>query len=230
MTIRNTSRTTIVSLDLGYEHMPVDLVRVRAATPRYDRMVRIAAGRPGAQMSANPEPAYRYFGTSSPALDGGLHGRLVTVTIVNGDDPPLRGLHVAVLARPRTILVEGGHRRPLRLVYGGRGHPAPQYEFRRLPRSALGLERLRRGTLGPERAIAAFRPAPDRRSFAAKHRWLVNGALALCAFTRKANSCRYVSTFLLNVSSNLTWPAGNSSGANAAVAGSAATDSRSRYM
>jgi hypothetical protein len=105
----------------------------------------------------------------------------VTVTIVNGDDPPLRGLRVDVLARPRTTLVEGGHRSPLRLVYGGRGHPHPQYEFARLPRSTLGLGRLRRGTLGPERAIASFRPAPDTRSFAAKHVWLVNGALALAA-------------------------------------------------
>jgi hypothetical protein len=181
-TIRNTARTTVVSLDLGYEHMPVDAVRVRAATPRYDRMVQIAAGRPGAQMSATPEPAYRYYGTASPPIDAGLTGRLVTVTIENGDDPPLRGLHVEVLARPRTTLVEGGHRLPLRIVYGGRGHPHPQYEFARLPRSTLGLGQLRRGTLGPEQTIASFTPAPDTRSFAAKHTWLVNAALALAAF------------------------------------------------
>jgi hypothetical protein len=182
MTVSNTARTTVVSVDLGYEHMPVDAVRVRATTPRYDRMVRIAAGLPGAQMSATPEPAYRYYGTASPPVDAGLRGRLVTVTIVNGDDPPLRGLQVDVLARPRTILVEGGHRTPLRLVYGGRGHAHPQYEFARLPRSTLGLARLRRGMLGPELAIASFTPAPDTRSFAAKHGWLVNGALALAAF------------------------------------------------
>jgi hypothetical protein len=181
MTIRNTPRTTVVSLDLGYEHMPVDAVRVRAATLRYDRLVRIAAGRPGGQTSATPERAYRYFGTASPPIDASLHGRLVTVTIVNGDDPPLRGLRVEVLARPRTILVEGGHRSPLRLVYGGRSHTAPHYEFARLPRSALDVGRLRRGTLGPETANAGFRPAPDTRSFAAKHSWLVEGALALAA-------------------------------------------------
>jgi hypothetical protein len=177
-TIRNLARTTVVSLDIGYEHMPIDAVRVRSAPPRYDRLVHIVAGR----TSATPEPAYRYYGTSSPPIDAGLRGRLVTVTIANGDDPPLRDLGVDVLARPRTILVEGGHRGPLRLVYGGRGHPHPQYEFARLPRSTLGLGRLRRGTLGSERTIASFTPAPDTRSFAAKHHWLVNGALALAAF------------------------------------------------
>jgi hypothetical protein len=179
-TTRDTARTTVVSIDLGYDHMPIDAVRVRAATPRYDRPVQIAAGRAPNRMSATPGRAYQYFGTPSPPLDAGLTGRYVTVTIVNGDDPPLRGLRVEILARPRTILVDGG-RRPLRLVYGGRAHAAPQYDFARLPRSALGLARLERGTLGPEQTLHSFRPAPDTRSFAAKHGWLVNGALALAA-------------------------------------------------
>ena len=181
-TIRNTERTTVVSLDLGFEHMPVDAVRVKTATPRYDRLVRMVAGRPGTRMSATPARAYRYFGTASPPIDAGLSGRLVTVTIVNGDDSPLRDLRVEILARPRTILVEGGHSGPLRLVYGGRGHPAPQYELARLPRSALDLGHLRPGTLGPETLNSGFLAAPDTRSFAAKHGWLVNGALALAAF------------------------------------------------
>ena len=104
---------------------------------------------------------------------------MLRIRIANGDDAPLRGIRVEALARPRTLLLEGGHRGPFTLYYGGQVR-APVYEFARLPRSALALGRTRRGALGPEHANALYRVV-DTRSFFARHRSLVTAALALAA-------------------------------------------------
>jgi hypothetical protein len=77
------------------------------------------------------------------------------------------------------LLAEGGHPGPYRVYYGSGTLAAPSYDFARLPRAALGLSHA--GSLGAEALNPAFLAAPDTRSFAAKHNWLVNGALALAA-------------------------------------------------
>jgi hypothetical protein len=61
-------------------------------------------------------------------------------------------------------------------VYYGAPVAAPEYDFARLPRSALG--RPRPAALGAERRNAAFAPV-DTRGFVARHRSLVTLALAL---------------------------------------------------
>jgi hypothetical protein len=180
---RQEARRTVLLVDLGHAHMPVDRLRVTAATVRYDRPIEVEerdAGEHRWTLVASGR-IFRYYGRPSPALDVGVRARRLRITISNGDDPPLRGLRVVALRRPERILVEGGRPAPLELLYGGRPRTSPDYDYGRLPVSVLGLDRLRRGSLGPERAIHVFQPAPDTRSFVKRHPALVDAALALAA-------------------------------------------------
>ena len=156
-----------------------------AATPRYDRPIEIEArDRDERRWTLVASGRiFRYYGRSSPAVDVGVRARRLRITIANGDDPPLRGVRLGMLAQPERILVEGGHATPLELLYGGRPRTSPDYDFGRLPRDVLGLDRLRSGSLGRETLNADFEPAriPDTRSFVKKHPALVDGALALAA-------------------------------------------------
>jgi hypothetical protein len=171
-------------LDLGGANVPVDAVAITAADRRYDRPVRIEARNPGGpwRLVASGR-AFRLYGTASPPIPAppGTAARYLRVTVLNGDDPPLRGLSVRPLARPRTILVEGGRAGPLRLLYGGRRRAAPDYEFARLPRGTLALGAVRPGTLGPPRATAGYVAPPDTRSWVKRHPAAVDAALALAA-------------------------------------------------
>jgi hypothetical protein len=178
--VRQAWRRTVILVDLRYANVPVDELRIAAATRRYDRPIEIEAQNPPWTLVASGQ-IYRYYGRSSPPLGLGARGRRLRITISNGDDPPLRRLRVTVLARPRPLLVEGGHPRPLHLLYGGRARNAPNYDYARLPESVLGLDRLRRGRLGRESLVHVFRPAPDTRSFVKKHPVIVDAALAVAA-------------------------------------------------
>jgi Protein of unknown function (DUF3999) len=177
-----TGRRTVLLVDFHYAHMPVDQLRVTAATPRYDRSIEVEAQDRGERWTlVSSGRIFRYYGRSSPAVVVGVRARRLRITISNGDDPPLRGLHVEALARPERILVEGGHPAPLELLYGGRPRTSPDYDYGRLPTDVLVLDRLRRGSLGLERQIHVFQPLPDTRSFVKKHPVLVDAALALAA-------------------------------------------------
>jgi hypothetical protein len=176
------ARRTVLLVDLGYAHMPVDRLRVAALTPRYDRSIEIEARDPGQPWTVvTSGRIFRYYGRTWPALAVGVRARRLRITISNGDDPPLEGLNVEALARPERILVEGGHPAPLELLYGGRPRTSPDYDYARLPRNVLGLDRLRRGSLGPESLNHFFEAAPDTRSFVKKHPAIVDGALAVAA-------------------------------------------------
>ena len=86
---------------------------------------------------------------------------------------------MTALATPRTLLVEGGHPAPLTLYYGGRIRP-PEYDYARLPSSALALGRARPVALGPERQNPLYHVV-DTRSFFARHGSLVTLALVAAA-------------------------------------------------
>jgi hypothetical protein len=164
-----------VVVDLGYRNVPIDEVRISSTTPRYDRSFTIRAG--SATVAAG---SLVRLGPARPTIVP-LHarGRYLRIAIRNGDDPPLEGIRVEVRARPRPLLVEGGHRGKLTVYYGGQVR-APEYDYARLSRGALALSRARPGTLGPERRNAAYRVV-DTRSFVERHRSLVTVALAVAA-------------------------------------------------
>jgi hypothetical protein len=58
---------------------------------------------------------------------------------------------------------------------------APVYEFARLPRGALGLDRMHRGRLGSPQLNSAFEPARASGSWVKRHPAVVAAALALAA-------------------------------------------------
>jgi hypothetical protein len=160
----------------------VDAVRIVAAAATYDRPVQVEVRNPGgAWHMAAAGRIYRLYGTPSPPIELEAAARYLRVVVHNGDDPPLRGLRVTLLARPRRILVEGGHSGPLRVLYGGRARSAPDYEFARLPRDELALGNARMGRLAAPAANPAYEPAPDTRSWVKRHGVVVDAALALAA-------------------------------------------------
>jgi hypothetical protein len=180
--VRTSGRRTTVVLDFGFPHVPATEFRVTSSTPRYDRPVAVSESDDGHRFSLR---AYgRIFavpGSTQGPLAATIGARYARLTIDNGDDPPLRGVDVRAFDVSRAVLAEGGRPPPYRLYYGAARLGTPSYDFARLPPSALGLEHVHRATLAPETANAFFRAAPDTRSFTAKHRWLVEAALALAA-------------------------------------------------
>ena len=173
---------TIVTVDLGYRNVPVDELEMRAATPRYDRPVLITGSNDDVRyVPLASARIFRVAGSSTAPIALQAHHRYLRLTIRNGDDEPLRRLAVVSLARSRAILLEGGHPGPYRLLYGDRNGTAPDYDFARLPRSALGLGGAARATLGPERMNPDFSSAEPARSFADEHPLVVKLSLALAA-------------------------------------------------
>lgn len=179
---RREGEQTIVTLDLGYRNLPVDELEVRAATARYDRPVTIAGSNDGVHfVPLAAARIFRFAGSSAAPIAVGAHHRYLRVTIDNGDDEPLRGITVAARARSRAIVLEGGHARPYRLLYGNPAGRLPDYDFARLPRSALGLGRAATGRLAGEHPNPEFSTAGPPRSFADEHPHVVQLSLALAA-------------------------------------------------
>jgi len=165
----------LLVVDLGHRNVPVDELRISSSTARYDRPFTVTAG--SATVAAG---SLVRLGPARPTVVPlSARSRYLRIAIRNGDDPPLAGIRVEVRARPRPLLVEGGHRGPLTLYYGGRVR-APDYDYARLPGGALALPPATPGTLGPERRNAAYRLV-DTRSFVQRHRSLVTIALAAAA-------------------------------------------------
>lgn len=164
-----------VLVDLGHAGVPVDELRISAATARYDRPFTVTAG---GRIVATGR-LVRVGAPTATVVPLTATGRFLRIRIDNGDSAPLGGIRVQALARPRTLLVEGGHRGPLTVYYGA-PVAGPQYDFARLPRTALALDRARPGALGPEARNPEYRVV-DRRSFFARHRSLTTAAIALAA-------------------------------------------------
>jgi hypothetical protein len=180
--MRQEGEDTIVTLDLGYRNLPVDELELSSATARYDRPVVIAGSNDGVHfVPLASARIFRFAGSSAAPIALGAHHRYLRVTVDNGDDEPLRGIRVAGRARSRALVFEGGHARPYRLLYGNPGGRLPDYDFARLPRSALGLSRAGTGRLAAERPNPEFSAAGPPRSFADEHPRVVQLSLALAA-------------------------------------------------
>jgi len=179
---RVTANPTRVVLDLGYRSMPVDELYVTATTRRYDREASVAGSNDGHTWTELARTrVFRLTRSVSSPIDVEARDRFLRVTIVNGDDEPLREIRLRAVARSRALLVEGGHPGPLRLLYGDPASRSPSYDFARLPRAELALGRARPGRLGREASNPLFEPPPDTRSFSAKHPAVVAAVLALAA-------------------------------------------------
>jgi hypothetical protein len=173
---RVTVRRGDVVVDVGHAKVPVDELRVDAANVRYDRPFSVFVR--GEPVTAGE--LVRLGAPTTTVIPVDTRTRYVRLHVENGDDPPLRGLHVTAWSRPRPLLLEGGHPGPFVVYYGAPSMRPPVYEWERLPERALHLGAAQPASLGPERPNTSFHVV-DTCSFFAKHRSLVSAALALCA-------------------------------------------------
>ena len=172
-------RATEVTLDLRFRNTPVDRLRFRTSTTRFDRAVEVAESNGGRFVPIAGGRIVRLGGVVQVEIPVQARARRLRVTIRNGDDAPLRALSVAPLARPRPVVLDNGYDAPFRILYGNRSAAPPEYDFAGLPprelRPVVG------GTLGAERRNPAFRPPEDTRSLLERNPRLVEVALAAIA-------------------------------------------------
>lgn len=177
--VRHAGRQTIVTLDFGSRNVPVDELRITAATRRYDRPVVVeVANNPGGNWSLVARGRIsRFPGANPSSIPLASRGRYRRVRIDNGDDPALAGIEVRALSRSFALVLEGGHPAPYALFYGAPGARAPNYEFARIPLPAR--ETVHGASLTAERANPEFQ-APER-PFSERHGWILSGALVAAA-------------------------------------------------
>ncbi len=173
---------TVIILDLGFRNVPVNELRIDADTARYERPVTILGSNDGMQFTPLAAARiFRFAGSSSAPIPIRAHDRYIRIEIGNGDDPPLHGIEVSAWSRSRALLLEGGHPAPFTIYYGSTSASPPDYDFARLPASAMENERTVSGRLGAEHENPSFQPPPDTRSFATRNPGLITGALVLAA-------------------------------------------------
>ena len=180
--VRQRGTVTVVELDVGFPNVPVDEIRIASTTPRFDRPVTVTASNRRAGFGlVGSGRLTRFQSVSFTSVPLGARARYLRVEIANGDDPPLAGLRVSVLAEPRTLLVAPGFQPPYRLLYGNPAARAPRYDFAVVPPGELDLRSARAGRLGAEAPNPDYEPPEDTRSFAARHPVVVQVALVLAA-------------------------------------------------
>ncbi len=97
-----------------------------------------------------------------------------TITVANGDDPPVLLQSVRLEMLERTLCFEAAANTAYMLRYGDPALSAPQYDYARLfSPQANALE----ATVGPEQLNAGWQPRPDERPFTEKHPILLWAAL-----------------------------------------------------
>lgn len=174
---------TVVKLDLGTRDLPVDQLQVRASDENYVRPVRVSGSNDGRRFAPLAEDAvFRYSGSRSAPIPIDARYRFIRVSIQNGDDDPLSDLRVIAFAQSRAIVVQGGNRGPITVLYGDRSADAASYDFAQLPVAALGLDKSVEGKLTAERTNPGYRPAAkDGGGDSVNRSALMAAALALAA-------------------------------------------------
>jgi hypothetical protein len=99
-----------------------------------------------------------------------------TITIDNGDDPPLSVESVRLQMLERDLCFESAGSGHYTLYYGDRSLSAPRYDYATL--FALQADALS-AAMGRETANAAYQPRPDERAFSERHPALLWVALVL---------------------------------------------------
>jgi hypothetical protein len=89
-----------------------------------------------------------------------------TITVVNGDDAPIRFAHVRLEMLERDVCFESAARASYVLYYGDAALALPRYDYARWfalqPTAAVAV-------LGPETVNAAYQQRPDQRPFTERH-------------------------------------------------------------
>jgi hypothetical protein len=179
VSVQHRGSETLVTVDVGYANLPVDVLRFETTTRRFDRELLIEATNGEVFSPFEEDRILRLGGVQK--LDANVSAQFarLRITIENRDDEPLSGLRVQALAQPRTLVLEEGHDPPYRVLYGNASIGSPEYDFARVPRAEL--RPLVAGNLFAERPNPAYEPPQDTRSFLERNPRLVEGSLALVA-------------------------------------------------
>lgn len=173
---------TVVTADLDFRRIPVDELRVSAATPLYDRPVLIEGSNNGAGwMVLAQARIFRFPDSVETSIAIAGRHKFLRLTIENADDAPLEAIRITALAQPRTILAAPGYAPPYRVFYGNPRLRAPRYDFAEAPAESLELDTAERATLGAELLNDLYEPPEDERSFFARHPEAVQATLAVTA-------------------------------------------------
>lgn len=178
---KSNATETQFTIDLGTRQVPVTELVISSSTPSFERPLRVEGSNDlkRFQQLAGAR-IFRFRGSTSAPVSFDSLFRYLRVSIENGDDPPLQGVRLETRGPSQAILLEPGHQRPFRLLYGGPEVKAPSYEFARIPPPAPRTF-LDPSQLGPERVNEAFEPPPDTRPFSERHPGLIQLTLALAA-------------------------------------------------
>ena len=107
----------------------------------------------------------------------GLRCGKITVTVMNGDDAPLKNLRLAWTVPERLILARPSGGKDLRLYYGGNA-PKKTYDIEKYA-DALSLGKLDLLTPGPETPASSYSPAVPKEKMLRIVMWSVVIAAAV---------------------------------------------------
>lgn len=117
-----------------------------------------------------------HLAVEAPFVDFGRWGSSWTITIDNGDDPPVEWQSVRLEMTERQLCFDAARGAAYTLFYGDTALTAPRYDYATL---FMPDKNAAQAALGPEQANPDYRPRPDERPFTEKHPALLWAALVL---------------------------------------------------
>jgi hypothetical protein len=159
--------------ELRSSRLPVSRLIVASATPEFYRAVRISGSDDGKTWNYRGSGVifrYKQAGKTRESLAIDFpewqQNRLLRVDVINGNDQPLRGLALVLLAVPRVAVFRPQSGSSYRVLYGNERAKQPEYDLAHfletVPKSAGSAVM----SLGPEQATANY---TDPRPFSERH-------------------------------------------------------------
>jgi len=180
-------KATVCVLDLSYENLPADFLKINTPEENFSRMVEIQAGN-DLKLWENPQQGDLYrFRTDKYSVEKEtlrfpeVRCRYLKLLIYNHDDPPLKLAALEVQGVEEDLVCRVQPDRRYSLYYGNLQAHAPRYDFERL-KNYLSLETIARVRLGSESENDSFRPSRPKRPWTERQPFLFWGVLVLMVF------------------------------------------------
>lgn len=171
---------------LDASRAPVSRLTFAAETSEFYRAVRISGSEDGKTWNYRGSGVifrYKLDGKTRESLSVDFpewpENRLLRVDVINGNDQPLRGAHLTLLAVPRVLVFKTQPNASYRVVYGNARASAPQYDLSHYLDAESAKPVYLALSAGPEELTANYR---DPRPFSERHPevlWISLGAAIL---------------------------------------------------